>query len=59
VEGIEWLEEVGKPQTPRQFFSRLHEIFISSQDQANRLLGTSEEANPLPLSHFLTRQPSV
>ena len=59
IEGIEWVEEVGQPQTPRQFFSRLHEIFNHSQEQANRLLGTKGMENPLPLSHFLSLQPSV
>ena len=56
VEGVEWLEEVGQPQTPRQFFSRLHEIFNRSQEQANQLLGIHMMEKPLPLSHFLTLQ---
>ena len=59
VEGVEWLEEVGQPQTPRQFFTRLHEIFNGCQEQANQLLGTSATVNPFPLSHFLTLQPSA
>ena len=59
VEGVEWLEEVGQPQTPRQFFSRLHEIFTRCQEQANQLLGASETIHPLPLSHFLTLQSSA
>ncbi|MDH5428814.1 MAG: tryptophan 7-halogenase [Nitrospirota bacterium] len=59
VEGVEWLEEVGQPQTPRQFFSRLHEIFNSCQEQANQLLGTSETVKPLPLAHFLTLRSSA
>ncbi|TFG66076.1 MAG: NAD(P)/FAD-dependent oxidoreductase [Nitrospirales bacterium] len=59
VEGVEWLKEVGQPQTPRQFFTRLHEIFNCCQEQANQLLGTSETVNPLPLSHFLTLRPSA
>ena len=59
VEGIEWLKEVGQPQTPRQFFSRLHEIFNGCQEQANQLLGTSKGEYPLPLAHFLTLQPTA
>ncbi len=59
VEGIEWLEEVGQPQTPRQFFSRLHEIFNRCQEQANQLLGVTETLHPLPLSHFLTLKSSA
>ncbi len=59
IEGIEWLDDVGQPQTPRQFFTRLHEIFNHSQEQANQLLGTSQTVKPLPLSHFLTLQPTV
>ena len=56
VEGVEWVKEVGQPQTPRQFFSRLHEIFNGCQEQANQLLGTSKSEYPLPLAHFLTLQ---
>lgn len=59
VEGIDWVKEVGQPQTPRQFFTRLHEIFNHSQEQANKLLGINTKEKPLPLSHFLTLQPST
>ena len=59
VEGIDWVEEVGQPQTPRQFFTRLHEIFNRSQEQANQLLGTYKTEKPLPLSHFLTLRPTA
>ncbi len=59
IEGVEWLEEVGQPQSPRQFFSRLHEIFNGCQEQANLLLGASATIPPLPLSHFLTLQPTA
>ena len=59
IEGIEWLEEIGQPQTPRQFFSRLHEIFNHCQEQANQLLDISETVHPLPLSHFLTLKSSA
>jgi hypothetical protein len=59
LEGIDWVEEVGQPQTPRQFFTRLHEIFNRSQEQANQLLGIYKMEKPLPLSHFLTLQTSA
>ncbi len=59
VEGVEWLEEVGQPQTPRQFFTRLHEIFNCTQEQANQLLGKYKTEQPLPLSHFLTLRTSA
>jgi hypothetical protein len=59
LEGIDWVEEVGQPQTPRQFFTRLHEIFNRSQEQANQLLGVYEMKKPLPLSHFLTLRTSA
>ena len=59
LEGIDWVEEVGQPQTPRQFFTRLHEIFNCTQEQANHLLGQYKTDKPLPLSHFLTLRTSA
>ncbi len=59
LEGIDWVEEVGQPQTPRQFFTRLHEIFNRSQEQANQLLGIYKMEKPLPLSYFLTLRTSA
>ncbi len=59
IEGIEWLDEVGQPQTPRQFFTRLHEIFNCCQEQADHLLGTSQPMHPRPLSHFLSLRPTA
>ncbi len=59
IEGIEWLKEVGQPQTPRQFFPRLHEIFNRCQEQAHQLLGTPKTVHPPPLSYYLTLQSSA
>lgn len=51
LEGIDWVEEVGQPQTPRQSFTRLQEIFNRCHEQGNELLGTRS-------GERITRSPS-
>ncbi len=56
IEGVDWIEQVGMPQTQHQDLKRLNEILNASRRQALALLGIGEgEQTPshLPLSQFL------